>query len=179
MRSAVVQKFDRVGNWQMEFGGYANHDQLGRLGVIGGIATDRNNHVYVLDSENDRVQVFRSDNGAWLGAFGAKGSGTGHFNLGDNAGSGGIAIFQPTPADDPLVYIADQNNDRVQKILLDQLADDDPAAPLLPGGTRSSSNHSYVPRADIVTTWGIEGSCYRDRLRRTRRPGPDGPPGQA
>src|SRR3989442_50874 len=51
--SAVVQKFDYTGAYQgWSIGGYADRGQLGRFGVIGGLATDRNGHLYVLDSEN-------------------------------------------------------------------------------------------------------------------------------
>ena len=60
---SVVQRFDRTGAWLGELGGYADAGQLGRIGVVGGLATDRAGHVYVLDSENDRVQVFESATG--------------------------------------------------------------------------------------------------------------------
>ena len=33
---AVVQRFDRGGNWLGELGGYADARQLGRIGVVGG-----------------------------------------------------------------------------------------------------------------------------------------------
>ena len=64
--TGIVQKFDSQGNWISNLGWYADKGQLGRLGVIGGLATDRNNHLYVLDSQYGRVQVFRSDTGAWV-----------------------------------------------------------------------------------------------------------------
>ena len=57
--SGVVQKFDRAGNWVRDIGWYADARQTGRLGTIGGLATDRANHLYVLDSQNDRIQVSR------------------------------------------------------------------------------------------------------------------------
>ena len=51
--------------------------QPGRIGVVGGLATDRAGHVYVLDSENDRVQVFEAATGRWLAAWGSTGQGAG------------------------------------------------------------------------------------------------------
>jgi DNA-binding beta-propeller fold protein YncE len=164
--SSVVQKFDRQGNWQLELGWPADRGQLGRLGVIGGLATDRANHLYVLDSENGRVQVFRSDTGDWLGAFGSLGTGFGFLNPGDNTGAGGIALFQQTPDEAPIVYIADQYNHRVQKLTLDQLTTDDPSHPLLsrqrvlPRGGRSADNPNYVPVPTIDAAWGQFGDCH-------------------
>src|SRR5215216_7120140 len=66
--SSVVQKFSiqpqasgpDVASWQFDIGGYADRRQTGRLGVVGGLATDRSGHLFVLDSENDRVQVYDS-----------------------------------------------------------------------------------------------------------------------
>jgi hypothetical protein len=46
----------------------------------------------VLDSENDRVQVFEAGTGRWLAAWGTTGQGAGQFRLGDNTGAGGLAI---------------------------------------------------------------------------------------
>ena len=117
--SSVVQEFTRDGTWVKDLGWHADAGQAGRFGVIGGLALDRANHLYVLDSQNDRVQVFRSDTGAWLGEWGTPGSGPGQFNLGANTGAGGIAVSQPTTADKPLVYIADQDTHRIQRFTLD------------------------------------------------------------
>src|SRR5919201_6851194 len=138
--SSVVQKFERAGNWQMQVGWPASDGQLGRFGVIGGVATDLDGHLYVLDSENDRVQVFRSDNGDFVAAFGSHGSTVGRFFLGNNTGAGGLAVFQAASGDPPLVYVADQDNHRVQRFALTQPArpgDSDPTRQrLLPSGTR-------------------------------------------
>src|SRR5205809_2527274 len=80
--SSVVQKFRRdgtdglggaVGTPALVFGGAADRRQFGRLGQIGGLATDRLGHVYVLDSTNERVQVFSSATGDWVGAWGTEG----------------------------------------------------------------------------------------------------------
>jgi DNA-binding beta-propeller fold protein YncE len=153
---AVVQRFDRTGGWLGELGGYADARQLGRIGVVGGLATDRAGHVYVLDSENDRVQVFESATGRWLAAWGSTGQGAGQFRLGDNTGAGGIAVAQPTAAATPVAYVADQYNHRIQAFRLDRDASGDPGHPVLPAGT---------PAGDVVTAptpslqWGAHGDC--------------------
>ena len=157
--SAVVQKFDYTGAYQgWSVGGYADRGQLKRFGVIGGLATDRNNHLYVLDSENDRVQVLRSD------------SGSGSFNLGANTGAGGIAVYQqpsgaspnPNPA---LVYVADQDNHRVERFTLSQTSGRDAASgAVLPAGQRGSGDptsdqYSVVAEPVADTVWGSLGAC--------------------
>jgi DNA-binding beta-propeller fold protein YncE len=157
--SGLVQKFDRQGAWVAQLGWYADHGQLRRLGVIGGLATDRNNHVYVLDSENDRVQVFRSDTGEWLGAWGSRGTSAGLFQLGANTGAGGIALYQPGEADPPIVFIADQDNHRIERFTLDQKSSADPSSPVLPSGTRDGAEYDYIPFPTVDRVWGSFGDC--------------------
>jgi DNA-binding beta-propeller fold protein YncE len=157
--SGVVQKFDQQGNWLSDLGWYADKAQLGRLGGIGGLATDRNNHLYVLDSQYGRVQVFRSDTGQWIGAWGAKGTNPGLFDLGTSGGAGGIAVHHPTPQDAPVAIIADQNNHRVQRFTLDRLSTLDASAPVLPAGTADPGNANYISTPDPPTTWGSRGDC--------------------
>src|SRR3954464_10129573 len=113
--SSVVQEFTRDGTWVNDVGWRADDRETGRIGTIGGLALDRANHLFVLDSENDRVQVFRSDTGAFVGQGGATGTGPGQFRLGENTGAGGIALLQAAASDAPLVYIADQYNHRIQR----------------------------------------------------------------
>ncbi len=153
---AVVQRFDRSGAWVGELGGYADAGQLGRIGVVGGLATDRAGHVYVLDSENDRVQVFVSSTGQWLASWGSTGQDPGQFRLGDNTGAGGIAIDQPTAAATPIAYIADQYNHRIQAFRLAQDASGDPGHPVLPAGTRTGDVVD-VPTPSVW--WGSHGDC--------------------
>jgi DNA-binding beta-propeller fold protein YncE len=154
--SAVVQRFDRTGAWLGELGAYADAREAGRIGVVGGVATDRAGHVYVLDSENDRVQVFEAATGRWLAAWGSTGQGAGQFRLGDNTGAGGIAIDQPTSTAAPVAYIADQYNHRMQAFRLDQAASGDPGSPVLPDGTRVGD----VVAVPVPTArWGSHGDC--------------------
>jgi DNA-binding beta-propeller fold protein YncE len=156
--SGIVQKFDRQGHWAAELGSWGDAGQLARLGTIGGLATDLAHHLYVLDSENDRVQVFSSDTGDWLGAWGSRGSAPGRFDLGENTGSGGIAIKQSSAAQAPLVFIADQLNHRIQRFTLSQ-AGRDQDGPTLPAGSRDTSEPNYVPSPQADRTWGNFGNC--------------------
>jgi hypothetical protein len=51
-----VVKFDRSGKYLLEWGSKGKAD--GQFDVVHGIATDRNDRVYVADRSNDRIQVF-------------------------------------------------------------------------------------------------------------------------
>src|SRR3954469_21082281 len=137
--SSVVQEFTRDGALVKDVGWRADDREAGRLGTIGGVALGRAGHLFVLDSENDRVQVFASDSGAYLGTWGAHGTGPGQFRLGDNTGAGGLALLQPTTADTPIVYVADQYNHRVQRFTLDK------------GG--------ILPSGGPDAVWGHHGDC--------------------
>ena len=117
------------GAWLGEAGGYADARQLGRIGVVGGLATDRAGHVYVLDSENDRVQVFASATGRWLAAWGSTGQGPAQLRLVRHTGAGGTPSRQPTAADTPVAYVADQYNHRIQAFTLDAGRDGGRGAP--------------------------------------------------
>jgi DNA-binding beta-propeller fold protein YncE len=157
--SGIVQKFDRAGNWVSQLGWYADARQPGRLGTVGGLATDLAHHLYVLDSENDRIQVFASDTGAWLGAWGSTGTGAGRFQLGQNTGSGGIAVLQTDPGAAPVVFVADQLNHRIQRFTLGQAASADPGHPVLPAGGRQAGNPDVVPVPSPDAMWGSFGDC--------------------
>jgi DNA-binding beta-propeller fold protein YncE len=156
--SGIVQKFDRQGNWSGELGSWADAGQFARLGTIGGLATDRAHHLYVLDSENDRVQVFSSDTGDWLGAWGSTGQAPGRFDLGQNTGSGGIAVYQASAAQAPVVFIADQLNHRIQRFTPSQTGRE-PSGPILPAGSRDGSERDYVPAPQPDKVWGGFGDC--------------------
>src|SRR5947209_14401520 len=118
--SSFVQAFAPDGTFQFAFGGRAARREAGRLGVVGGVATDRSGHLYVLDSENDRVQVFDVSDGGYVTSWGDSSmfdlaSGTPNANGGISAS--GIAVVQEGSG--PVVYIADQGKDQVDRFALD------------------------------------------------------------
>ncbi len=166
--SSVVQKFSihpasecggtlPCAKWAFDLGGHADGRQNGRLGVIGGVATDRNGHVFVLDSQNDRVQVFASTDGTWLGAFGEYGTGEGQFDLGENTGSGGISVWQKPGTTSPVVvHVADQRNHRVQRFTVDAVS----GLPSPLAGSTTSDGVRVVPRPDADWVLGSLADCY-------------------
>ncbi|HEY0345803.1 MAG TPA: hypothetical protein VGC59_14205 [Solirubrobacteraceae bacterium] len=120
--SGIVQAFGRDGAYRFSIGSRAARREPGRLGVVGGVATDRAGHLYVLDSENERVQVFSAADGRPLASFGDASI----FKLvgGDPAAGAGIsasglAVDQRSPASAPTVYVADQGRNRVARFTLD------------------------------------------------------------
>jgi sugar lactone lactonase YvrE len=120
--SGVVQAFGRDGGFRFSFGLRSVRREPGRLGVVGGVATDRSGHVYVLDSENDRVQVFAAADGQFLSSFGDSSvftlsSATPNVNGGISAS--GLAVVQPDSSSAPVVYVADQGRNRVERFTLD------------------------------------------------------------
>ena len=153
----MVQRFSRDGVWQADIGYHADDRERGRIGVLGGLATDRDGHLLVLDSENDRVQVFDADSGRWLAAWGTRGTGPGHFRLGRNTGAGGIAVDQPQVGEPATVYIADQNNDRVQAFTLTERSSSGDR--VLPPGTQDPERADVVPVPQAARARGRFGSC--------------------
>ncbi|HET6507535.1 MAG TPA: NHL repeat-containing protein [Baekduia sp.] len=112
--SGRVQRF-RDGRLVGAFG--LRGQGCGRLGAVGGLAADTQGNTYVLDSDQQLVQVFGPD-GASLRCFGGNGSGPGRMRTGSGAyaassASGGIAVAGG------FVYVADTGNDRVQRFTLD------------------------------------------------------------
>jgi DNA-binding beta-propeller fold protein YncE len=157
--TGIVQKFDSQGNWISNLGWYADKGQLERLGVIGGLATDRNNHLYVLDSQYGRVQVFRSDTGAWVGSWGSKGTAPGLFDLGTNGGAGGIAIYDPPGVLTPIAFVADQFNHRIQRFALNRFSTLDQSSPVMPTGAVAAGNPNNIVGPTPAATWGSFGNC--------------------
>jgi sugar lactone lactonase YvrE len=108
--SGRVQRF-RDGKHVSSFG--LSGQGCGRLGAIGGIAVDQQGTSYVLDTDQQLVQVFDAA-GVSVRCFGGRGPGLGklHTSSGSYAASsasGGIAV-----AGD-FVYVADASNNRVQR----------------------------------------------------------------
>lgn len=114
--SGVIQVFDGNGNFRFRFGARALRGETGRLGVIGGISVDRSGHVWVLDSEFDRIQVFSAQNGQYLTSFGdATQFRVSRYGTRPDSGiaAGGLVVSQQTPSSSILVWVADSGNDRI------------------------------------------------------------------
>ena len=76
----------------------------GQFGYPEGVAVDANGHVYVPDTDNNRIEKFTAD-GAFLTAWGSKGRGDGQF-----AYPQGVAVDAHGH-----VYVADTQNHRIEK----------------------------------------------------------------
>jgi DNA-binding beta-propeller fold protein YncE len=121
--SSVVQAFGPDGQFKFSLGYQATRGEPGRLGAIGGVATDRSGHVYVLDSQNQRVQIFDQSSGAFLAQFGNSTyfdliGGNPDSSIGGGRSASGLAVTQ-APGQPPVVYVADQGNERVARFVLD------------------------------------------------------------
>ncbi len=111
--SGRVQRF-REGRYVSSFG--LSGQGCGRLGAIGGIAVDAKGNSYVLDTDQQLIQVFDAA-GASVRCFSGRGPGLGklHTSSGSYAASsasGGIAVANN------YVYVADASNNRVQRFTL-------------------------------------------------------------
>ncbi len=134
-----VQKFTADGRFVRRFGGYgsdAGHlgatsasasPTTGTVGGVGGVAVDARGRVYVLDSFNNRIERF-SPGGEFQGQWGAQGAAPGQLDPGIN---GGIALSGD------YLYVADQDNHRVQRFQLGADGWPDGAAPLVYGSLGS------------------------------------------
>ena len=105
----------------------------GQFNVPIGIALDSSGRVYVVESSNNRIQMFTSD-GEFIGAWGTFGSGNGQFK-----NPTGIALDSSGR-----VYVVDTNNNRVQKF---QLADPCPV-----------NTSQITSGVCFVTKWGTQGN---------------------
>lgn len=102
----MVAKYDRKGQLLCSWGKSGAGD--GEFGlypsVATGVATDRTGNVYVVDSQNHRVQEFTAD-GSFLTKWGSKGADDGQFDT-----PAGVAID-----DAGNIYVSDSGNGRIQK----------------------------------------------------------------
>jgi tripartite motif-containing protein 71 len=109
-----VQRF-RDGRFVGSFG--LRGEGCGRLGAIGGIAAGADGNTYVLDTDQQLVQVFDAG-GASVRCFGGRGNAPGRFRTGSgsyaaSSANGGIAVTKR------YIYVADTGNDRIQRFTLD------------------------------------------------------------
>lgn len=114
--SFLVQKFTAAGVFVRQIGGFGPEpgrfgrvSPAGTIGGIGGLAVGADGSLYVLDSFNSRIEQF-TPGGTFLRQWGSLGSGPGQFDTGIN---GGIAVHGSQ------LYVADQNNHRIQRFRLD------------------------------------------------------------
>ncbi len=102
-----VSVYDRErGNWIGMWGTLG--DGPGEINRPAGLAFDKNDNLYMVESRNHRVSVFTKD-GKFQFGWGRQGDGDGEFNL-----PWGIEIDQHGD-----VYVADWRNDRIQKFAPD------------------------------------------------------------
>jgi hypothetical protein len=98
-----------------------------------GVALDAAGNVYVVDSENNRVEVFDA-NGRFLAKWGARGTDFGEFS-------------QPTAIAvdcNGSVYVADTNNNRVERFDL-----------VSPAGSGCEAPGSWPPPLDVAPTLSV------------------------
>ncbi|MBD3405311.1 MAG: hypothetical protein GF411_04130 [Candidatus Lokiarchaeota archaeon] len=101
-----IQKFNPDGSFILSIG--SNGTALGQFHRVFDVAT-RDGKLYASDYLNHRIQVFNSTTGTFLFSWGNQGAGNGQFEY-----PAGIAIDS-----NDSVYIADVDNDRVQKFYED------------------------------------------------------------
>jgi DNA-binding beta-propeller fold protein YncE len=113
--SARIGVYDPSGAPRFSFGSRALAREPGRFGVVGGVASDAAGHVFVLDSENDRVEAFAAD-GTYLASWGDSTvlrTSPGDPDAGAGISAGGLATGGGA------VYVADPGFDRVARIPFD------------------------------------------------------------
>ena len=100
--SGRIRKFSPSGAPLLTFAALGKHAEPGRLNVVGGVAVDRSKHVYVLDSDNDRVSVFSAVDGRYLTSFGDRSIfflfPAGKARPDHGIAASGLTVFQGVPA---------------------------------------------------------------------------------
>ncbi|MGX6447463.1 NHL repeat-containing protein [Patulibacter sp. S7RM1-6] len=152
--SGVIQAFDPDGVFRFAFGGFAPRGEQGRLGVVGGVAVDRSGHVFVLDSDANRVQVFSADDGRWLSSFG----GASVLKVAPAGSrpdkgivSGGIAAYQPPTGGTITVYVADSGHNRIVRFAVSPTSLEPQSAPRV---SRSAQVRLQRPQGVAVSPKG-------------------------
>ena len=105
-----IVKLDASGTYLAQWGGPGSADGL--FNHPSAVAVDANSLVYVADTNNNRIQVFTSG-GTWTATWGSLGSGRGQFNS-----PYGICAGK-APNGDPKIFVADSNNNRIQRLNMD------------------------------------------------------------
>jgi sugar lactone lactonase YvrE len=175
-----VTKFDSDGNPVLKFGTYGQGD--GQLYsphaiAVGEQAGTGRTLVYVLDTFNNRVQVF-DDQGRFIRKFGQYGSDPGQLNA-----PHGIALIPDTPSSD--VFVVDDRNNRVTRFSWNGLYEAVYTCPDCPGGRFSGPTGIAVRNLPttillyVVDTYagvvrvlrGHDGSLFRTYASQGSGPG--------
>ena len=101
-----ISIFTQDGDWIGKWGVPGEGD--GEINRPSGLAFDKDDNLYMVDSCNHRIQVFTKD-GEFLFKWGRQGTAAGEFNF-----PWGIEIDQHGD-----VFVADWRNDRIQKFTAD------------------------------------------------------------
>ena len=96
-----IKVFDLEGNFVFKFGKKGNKE--GEFNCAGYLSVNRDGHVMVCDSWNDRVQVFELS-GKFVTKFGTKGSGKGEFDR----------LVSTVNLSDGRIVVSDFSNHRIQ-----------------------------------------------------------------
>lgn len=145
-----VQKFDADGNFLTEWAAFGTN--TGGSIQVGGIATDRENNVYVANGSNNRVEKFTSD-GVFLAAWGSFGTGPGQFNT-----PSGIAL-DPTGN---YVYVGDYYNARVNVFAysaLEPLMYQSPTNQVVPAGAILRLDAGVFGAQPLDFEWRFNGAA--------------------
>ena len=169
--SFTVQKFTADGRFVSRFGGYGSEPghfggtaALGTattsvVGGISGLAVDAQGRVYVLDSNNSRVERF-SSTGEFQSQFGEFGAAPGQLDLGIG---GGLALLGDE------LYVADNDNNRVQRFHLGP--DGRPDRPPVVFGTSGTGDGQFNFIEGVAVDPGREHDVFvpddrNDRMQR-------------
>ncbi len=104
----VLVSYLCFGQYPYDFQFGSNGSGNGQFSSPCGIAFDSESNIYVIDRNNDRIQIFDSD-GNYLDQFGSAGSGNGQFN----------DPFDIIISSESKIYISDYGNHRIQVFDLD------------------------------------------------------------
>jgi tripartite motif-containing protein 71 len=107
-----VQKFTWQGMFLKSWGGYG--EELGKFKNPMDVSIDRNDNVFVVDTNNHRIQEF-STNGVFKNVYGEAGSGQGQYQAPQGSGASGPSTVATNTMKD--YFVVDTNNNRVQRYL--------------------------------------------------------------
>ena len=115
-----IQMFDQNGIYVNQWGGLGTSN--GKFDTPRGLAMNvAGTAIYIADSANQRIQKLSTTSGTFLTSWGTSGTGAGQF-----ANPSGVAVDNAGN-----IYVADRNNNRIQKF--HEIADIPPVPPAVAG----------------------------------------------